>query len=275
MYDEDMLRAMSEDEVRVQYLRPGELLRRKKAKPIIYLPLGPLEWHGPHCPLGVDAINAEQLALGAARCTGGVVLPTLYMGTERERPPSMLKWLGFKPDAFVEGMEFPKVTFRSFYFREEVFAVVLRNYMQMVIGHGYRLLYVVNGHGATNHLNVIERLIKELNAAQKTTRILCLKIGTKAFGGLGHADAYETSVMRYYDPSLVDLNALPSTRKVRRLKYADYAIVDDGGFSGKPGPGHTISPSKDPRYSTTTAKGREFFSSLASQIVRDIHRAGV
>jgi len=269
-----MIRTGAKDEVRIQYLRPGEILSRKKAKSIIYLPIGPLEWHGPHCPLGVDAINAEQLALGAARITGGVVLPTLYMGTERERPPDILKWLGFGRNAFIEGMNFPKISFRSFYFREEVFALVLRNYFRMVIDHGYRLLYVVNGHGATNHLNAIERLAREMNAGQKKTRILSLRIGGREFGGLGHADASETAVMRYYDPALVDIEALPGRRKIRRLKYADYAIVDDGGFSGAPGKGHTVRDGNDPRIAATTERGRKFFAAVVKQIVSDVKKAG-
>jgi len=50
-------------------------------------PLGPLEWHGPHLPLGVDALNAEAVAWRVAQEVGGVVLPALYVDTERERPP--------------------------------------------------------------------------------------------------------------------------------------------------------------------------------------------
>ncbi|MFH0963476.1 MAG: hypothetical protein V2A58_05630 [Planctomycetota bacterium] len=45
--------------VEAQYLRPGEIVAIREAHGLIYLPVGPLEWHGPHLPLGVVAVAAE------------------------------------------------------------------------------------------------------------------------------------------------------------------------------------------------------------------------
>ena len=61
-------------EVRMQWLRPAEVLAHQ---PIVYLPIGPLEWHGPHLPLGTDPLQAESLAIAVAQQVGGVVHPTL------------------------------------------------------------------------------------------------------------------------------------------------------------------------------------------------------
>ena len=83
-----------ENEVRIAYLRPNEVIEKKNEKSIIYLPIGLIEWHGPHLPLGTDAITAELCALGVAKKIGGVVLPTLFIGTERERPKEWVKNFG-------------------------------------------------------------------------------------------------------------------------------------------------------------------------------------
>ena len=40
--------------------------------PVAYLPLGTLEWHGLHNPVGLDALKAHALAVRCARSGGGV-----------------------------------------------------------------------------------------------------------------------------------------------------------------------------------------------------------
>jgi creatinine amidohydrolase len=44
---------------------------------VALLPMGPVEGHGPHVPLGCDAYIAEAFSLLLARRVGGVVLPAL------------------------------------------------------------------------------------------------------------------------------------------------------------------------------------------------------
>jgi len=112
-----------EREVRVQFLRPGQIVAEKEKGSIVFLPLGPLEWHAPHLPLGTDPLNAQEASLRVAHKIGGVVLPTLFLGTERERSPEMLKSIGFKGDEYIVGMAFPENTIPSFYVPEEILAV--------------------------------------------------------------------------------------------------------------------------------------------------------
>ena len=54
-------------EVRLQWLRPDEVVAERERVPIVYLPIGPLEWHGPHLPLGTDPLQAEHIALDLAQ----------------------------------------------------------------------------------------------------------------------------------------------------------------------------------------------------------------
>lgn len=65
--------------VQLELLRPGEILAERERCSIVYLPVGPLEWHGPAMPYGTDALLAQSLARCAAERTGGVVMPTLFI----------------------------------------------------------------------------------------------------------------------------------------------------------------------------------------------------
>lgn len=59
------------EKVKYVELLPHEFRHRLAAKPIAYLPLGTLEWHGEHLPLGSDAIQSEGLMIECAWDRGG------------------------------------------------------------------------------------------------------------------------------------------------------------------------------------------------------------
>ena len=42
-------------------LLPEEFVQRMLEMPVAYLPLGTLEWHGPHMPLEADGIQSKEL----------------------------------------------------------------------------------------------------------------------------------------------------------------------------------------------------------------------
>ena len=69
-------------EVLFHRLRPGQIRERREECPIVFIPLGTLEWHGLHNPMGADGLQAEEMA---KRCAmrGGVVFPTVYYGESR------------------------------------------------------------------------------------------------------------------------------------------------------------------------------------------------
>src|SRR5690625_211651 len=74
---------MSDSEVRYHYLRPKQIIEKRKEFPVAYIPIGTIEWHGVHMPTGADGIQAEGLAELCARKGGGLVFPTLYYGERR------------------------------------------------------------------------------------------------------------------------------------------------------------------------------------------------
>ena len=124
--------------VRYERLRPDELRAELARCPVCYIPFGPIEWHGPQSAMGLDALNAETIALRSAELYGGVVLPTLFVGTESERDEATLAKLGFEdPSIHVVGMDFPKNSVKSLYYREETLRMLLRDTARLLLQNGY------------------------------------------------------------------------------------------------------------------------------------------
>ena len=257
-------------ETRYEWLCPDQLLARQKECSLIIFPLAPLEYHGPHMPLGVDAINATRVAHECCyRMKKSVVRPTLTVGTERERGPELLESLGFEKDAYIVGMDFPSRKWNSHYMREEIFAIVLAEELRILVEQGYKNILVVNGHGAYNHNQVIKRLCIQFTETTKAKLDYFLTFPQKALseGWAGHADKLETSIMMYYDPECVHLDNLPDSSK--KMKYQEYSIVDGVGFTPHYDPDHIVK--SDPR-EASAAWGRALFEDCVMEMRAKIEK---
>jgi len=237
-----------------ELMRPEEIIKERERLPLIYLPIGPLEWHGPHLPLGTDPLHAKEVAVGLAKKIGGVVLPPYFIGTERERKPEMLENMGFKKKEWIVGMDFPENSLASFYFSEEVLAIFLRNLLELIERQKYRLVVIINGHGGENHIAVIDRLSTEFNHKGRI-RIFHFLPLMFLNGDIGHATRTETSIMSKIYPSSVKINALPSFPYP--LKNVKWAIVDDDTFKGNPSPDFTVKENSDPRKANSKEGGEK------------------
>jgi creatinine amidohydrolase len=256
----------------IAHLRPEQVLEEMQRCPVLYLPLGPLEWHGPHLPLGVDALNAENAALLAAERTGGLVLPTLYWGTERERDAQMLDWLGLDPQSYVVGMDFPANSLASMYCSEEILALLVREQLRLAVRVGFRLVVLVTGHGATNQIEVLQRLAVEFSAESPARVIVVLPFVTNSAGVMevGHASLIETAVMRALEPETVRIENLPALPEP--LRNADWAVVDYLTFMGEPTPERTIHAQDDPRRADPE-HGHTIIAQSVDQIVKQVQEA--
>ncbi|WP_271023442.1 creatininase family protein [Rhizobium sp. RCAM05973] len=65
----------------IEMLRPSQIRSAFEECSLVYLPLGTIEWHCEHLPVGLDALTARDLCLLSAEVTGGLVWPALYYGT--------------------------------------------------------------------------------------------------------------------------------------------------------------------------------------------------
>ncbi len=66
--------------VQYELLRPSEVKSLQVQCPIVYIPVGSLEWHGVQNPLGTDGLKGHAICCEAAQRYGGVVLPNIFLG---------------------------------------------------------------------------------------------------------------------------------------------------------------------------------------------------
>jgi creatinine amidohydrolase len=65
---------------RYEELTPDDLADCVARTPVAYWPLGLLEHHGWHLPVGFDGIKAERICVRVAEKAGGVMLPVMWWG---------------------------------------------------------------------------------------------------------------------------------------------------------------------------------------------------
>ena len=253
-------------ETRYEYLRPAQLIERRQACPLVIVPVGPLEYHGPHLPVGVDAINCTQVAHACCRKLGrGVVLPTMMMGTERERGPEMLEPLGFEPGTYVVGMDFPSRLWNSHYLPEEIFAIRLRAELQILIGQGYRYILIANGHGAAESVGGDQPAVHRVEQHDSRQARFSADVGQAGAGGqLGRrACRFGGNVDHHaLRPRPGRSGALPPPEVP--IHSWEFSIVDGVGFTPQYHADRVVR--NDPRKSTPE-EGRQLFEETLDELV--------
>ena len=164
-------------------------------QPVIVLPVGSVEDHGPHLPLLVDICCATEIARRAVERVDGLALlmPTVYYGFEEHH------------------MEFPGTI--------SIQGQTLINYATdigvSVARHGFTKMLILNGHGSNApFLEIAARNITN------TTPAVCAfanwwRLGAKVMkeiresdfpGGMSHGCEAETSALLYLRPDLVQMD---------------------------------------------------------------------
>lgn len=232
--------------VNFEKLPPAQLKAAMKERSIVYLPIGSMEWHGPHMGMGMDTDNAYEVALQTAARIGGVVYPPLYIGTEKPRSLEMVKQLGFTENEHIIGMDFPKNTITSMYWPPELFEAVVRQHIEFLYQMEYKVIVLMNGHGADNQVEILSRLSEEYTEKWKIQVIMIVTLFDDCGEGIGHAGLAETAIMQAICPESVRLELLPP--KPAKLYNTQFAIVDNDTFVS--GPNEDYSVRYDPRDAT-------------------------
>lgn len=137
-------------EMRFHYMRPNQITARRTEFPAAYVPLGTLEWHGLHSPMGADGLQAEEIALRCAAKGGGIVFPTVYYGESRvnsllETDPKyqrgICERMGLQSDSFDES-KFPYTGMQQV----EHCNRHLIHIISEVASYGFKLVVFVIGH---------------------------------------------------------------------------------------------------------------------------------
>lgn len=233
--------------VQYELLRPEEIIAEKERFPVVYLPFSPIEWHGQQNPMGVDGLYAQFCARKVAEKIGGVVLPTLFMGTFERLTVKQMQDHGFSGTEDIKGMDYPCNTIPSMYYREDVMMAVLRDTIRLLDMQEYKIVCIVNCHGPFAHMHVLREIAEECNHACKNAKVIIATAAGSAGIQGGHGTLLETSAMMYITDS-VDLTQLPERNSNPRLYGRDHGIADDDVYAGKPQADHSVL--MDPRDAT-------------------------
>ena len=202
------------------------------------VPVGSVEQHGFHLPLGTDSMVAIGLAEDAAQRTNAIVTSPL--------------WFGWSP----HHLALPG----SISIRPHILTELLFDVLSSLAHHGFNRFVIVNGHRIVNIPWIqisAEKAQRELGVMVAIfdpaymSKEIVDQIG---FGKVGHAEEIETSHMLHIMPHLVRMDkAKDSPRPEKKLYHVDPRIPKDtlcyvpgtakdleqaatksGGISGRP-----------------------------------------
>jgi len=201
------------EETLYERLTPADLESRIREAPIAYLPLGTLEWHGRHLPLGSDFLQSQGFFIQLARRVGGVVLPPLFLGPDRMREVEGVEYYGM--DLTKQARDPPRQLMGSAYWvSDKLFSEMVEAVLKQLHRAGFKIV-VAHGHGPSTHhfVNNGESLGEKYDLAIMTVwRNKDEREPTTEFQN-DHAAANETSIMMALHPSLVHMEHLPKDSK--------------------------------------------------------------
>jgi creatinine amidohydrolase len=205
---------------------------------ILLLPLGSVEQHGRHLPVGTDTMLASEIAIAGAKRLGGraVVLPS--------------PWYGLSP----HHMRFPgTITLAA-----QTMIALVDDIAASVVAHGFQRLAVVNGHGG--NIGLVDLLSSALGhrfyGRARIAGLTYFQLAGDAIarlrvsppGGMGHACEFETAMMQHLRPDLVAMERAQkmypdpgstylSTDLLGRSRvrtYMDFGDLSESGTLGDP-----------------------------------------
>ena len=218
----------------------------ERDRTVVLLTVSPLETHGPHLPVGVDAFTARHFAetiaerlVSARPAWSAVLAPTLHLGS------------------------FTFETTGTISVRQRVVRDAVTDYGEAFARAGFRYILVANGHGGPGHLAALEEAAAAVSRrhgvtmasftghlawqfmrgryAEKIEAALGRALNAEerqAFADDAHGGWWETSLMLLLRPDLVDgcYRTLPPARYSWPARVVpNYAVRNGGqGYVGHP-----------------------------------------
>ncbi len=191
------------------------------------LPVGSTEQHGPHAPLGTDALAAEAVADAGADAFDGevVVAPTVPIGVAEEH------------------RHFPG----TMWVREDTFRAYVRDAARSLAAHGWDRIVLVNGHGGNvDALAEIAATVSRHDDAYAVAFTWFDAVGEHS-REMGHGGPLETALMRHVSPDLVREDRIEEARTGASDRWGEWvsgvnlahdsASFTDNGVVGDPSDG--------------------------------------
>jgi creatinine amidohydrolase len=186
---------------------------------VVYIPIGTLEWHGVHNPLGADTLQAEGLALMCARQGGGLVFPPLYFGESRlealmeanaaDREAIAAK-MGLPPENFTAGRQPFSATEQAVNYHK-----LLLHILAEADSLGFKVGVLVAGHyPLIDHARAAVLQFNQRDAGSRAGMLAWafvdyLLVRDEYPNAGDHAAGWETSHVMALHPETVDLSELP------------------------------------------------------------------
>lgn len=197
-----------------------EYQQRVEQGAVLFLPCGATEQHGPHLPLGTDALLSTALAADVARQVGGIVAPALAYGYKSQ--PKCGGGQHFCGTTSLDGA---------------TLIALVQDAVREFARHGVKRLVLVLGHYENQWFVAegIQLALRELGAhcqlqvmrlehwdfCSEQTLADVFPDGFPGFA-LEHAAVIETSLMLHYYPSLVRLDLIPDDQPADFPPYDMY-----------------------------------------------------
>lgn len=167
------------------------------AKGVCILPMGIIEKHGPHLPLGTDLFESREASCEAAAKEYAIVFPPYYTGQifEARHQPGTIAY------------------------SNELMWKMLEETCEELSRNGLKKIIIANGHGGST--SFLQYFCQSQLAAKKDYIVVLFRQGEDPVYGKeteslkkakldGHAGEEETSMMYFIRPDIVDLKAITS-----------------------------------------------------------------
>ena len=173
--------------VRYEEMLPHELDEAVARFPVAYCPFGSLEWHGRHLPLGNDTLKAHHLLLLTARKYGGVVVPPTYWGI-------LGKWHDWTMADFGQDLV------------DRLYTGIFEGLVDV----GFKVVIGLTGHDVQPQKAAIEKAVAAIQAKGGATGSALMEgdLYDLTDDRMDHAAHWETSLLMYLRPELVDLSRI-------------------------------------------------------------------
>ncbi len=176
------------------------------------IPLGVIEAHGPHAPLGTDMFTAHWVAVESAKQEPIIVFPAYPFGTNVET--------AHLPGGLV--------------IKRELIMALLENICDEMYRNGINKIILFSGHGGNRYF--LNFFVQTLPEKQKPYVVYFVQspffvadTSLLETDENGHACEWETSLIRAIDDSLVNLEQAPPEPFTNLRRNADLAAV--GAYS--------------------------------------------
>ncbi len=150
--EQSMSEERASQAVLVENITSEEFARRAKQRPLVIVPFGSVEEHGPHLPLCTDSFQAEEIALRIAPMFGAMVCPSIRYGECRST------------------RNFPG----TISFSSDTVKGVARDIISELCRNGIDKILIISGHAGSAHMVALNEVAREIVEEHRDLKIMVL-----------------------------------------------------------------------------------------------------